>query len=79
VRYFEACGKCCGYSPYGFIAAAFSTNPEAKHFPSISLISIAVIVIPIKKIRSWNVEWVRLRRIARIAFLFGRFIGGHTP
>jgi hypothetical protein len=37
-----------------FIAAVLSTNPEAKHFPSISLISIAVIVIPIAESRSWR-------------------------
>jgi len=29
------------------------TNPEAKHFPSISLISIIVIVIPIRESRCW--------------------------
>jgi hypothetical protein len=33
-------------SPYGFIAAVLSKNPEAQHFPGISLISIAAIVIP---------------------------------
>ena len=36
---------------YGFIATVLSTNSEPKHFPSISLVSSAVIVIPI---REWD-------------------------
>jgi hypothetical protein len=38
------------------IAAVLSANPEAKHFPGTSLNSIAVIVIPIRESRSWNVS-----------------------
>jgi hypothetical protein len=34
----------------------FGTNPEAKHFPGICLIPIAVIVIPIAESCSWNVS-----------------------
>jgi hypothetical protein len=42
-----------GYSPDGFYRCFYrsvlSTNPEAKHFPSISLISAVAIVIPQRK------------------------------
>jgi hypothetical protein len=36
----------------GNARAVHSTNSEAKHFPSIFLMSITVIVIPINKMRS---------------------------
>jgi hypothetical protein len=56
VRYFGGRDKFCGYSSLVFIAAVLSTNPEAKHFLSIPLISIAAIVISIREGRSWNVS-----------------------
>ena len=40
----------------GLCVAVLSMNPEAKHFPGISLISIVVIVIPPRDSRSWNVR-----------------------
>jgi len=40
------------YCPYGSIAAVLSTDSEAKHFSGISLVSIAVIVIPVRENRS---------------------------
>jgi hypothetical protein len=46
-----------GYA-YCFIAAVLSKNPEAKHFLSISLTSIAANLIPIRESRLWNVSGV---------------------
>jgi hypothetical protein len=65
VRYFGGRDKYCGYSLYGCIGAILSTNPEAKHFPSISLISIAVIVTPIRESHSWNVSGKTLAQAPR--------------
>jgi hypothetical protein len=50
-----------------FIAAVLSTNPEVKHFPSISLTSIAVIVIPIRDSHLWNVSGDTLVRLTRVS------------
>jgi NAD(P)-dependent dehydrogenase (short-subunit alcohol dehydrogenase family) len=55
-----------GISPCGFIAAVLSTNPEAKHFPSISLISMAVIVISIRESHSWKVSGKTLARFPSV-------------
>ena len=50
-----------------FVAAAvLGTNPEAKHFPGIFLIAIAVSVIAVRGTRSWDVSGKTLPRFSGV-------------